>query len=49
MEKQAAKIPTKDTRFKTEDVTNTKGLTFQDFGLSQEVQQVTPPTVFNFF
>lgn len=33
----AVKAPPKDTRFKTEDVTNTKGLTFEDFGLSQEV------------
>jgi len=29
--------PPKDTRFKTEDVTNTKGLTFQDFELSKEL------------
>lgn len=35
-----AKIPPKDTRFKTEDVTSTKGLHFKDFGLSQEVQLV---------
>jgi hypothetical protein len=27
----------KDTRFKTEDVTNTKGLSFKDFGLSKEL------------
>ena len=30
--------PTKDTRYKTEDVTGTKGLTFADFGLAKEVQ-----------
>lgn len=30
--------PPKDTRYKTEDVTNTKGLSFADFGLSKEVQ-----------
>jgi ATP-dependent RNA helicase DDX6/DHH1 len=30
--------PPKDTRFKTEDVTNTKGLKFADFALSKEVQ-----------
>ena len=30
--------PKKDTRYKTEDVTATKGLTFADFGLSKEVQ-----------
>lgn len=29
--------PKKDTRFKTEDVTATKGLTFADFGLSKEL------------
>lgn len=34
----STKIPKKDTRFKTEDVTSTKGLTFVDFGLSSEVQ-----------
>ena len=34
----ATKQPTIDTRFKTEDVTSTKGLTFQDFELSKEVQ-----------
>ncbi len=33
----AAKLaPPKDTRFKTADVTNTKGFKFQDFGLSKE-------------
>ena len=31
-------VPIRDTRIKTEDVTNTKGLTFADFGLSKEVQ-----------
>lgn len=31
------KLPPKDNRIKTEDVTNTKGLTFQSFGLSQDV------------
>jgi len=30
--------PLKDTRFKTEDVTATKGLSFADFGLSQDLQ-----------
>lgn len=34
---QGVKLPPKDTRVKTEDVTNTKGLTFQSFGLSQDV------------
>ena len=29
--------PPKDTRYKTEDVTSTKGYTFQSFGLSKEV------------
>ncbi len=33
--------PAKDTRVKTEDVTNTKGLTFQSFGLSQDVLLVS--------
>ena len=33
--------PVKDTRVKTTDVTNTKGLAFQDFGLSKEVQLVS--------
>jgi ATP-dependent RNA helicase DDX6/DHH1 len=32
------KAPKKDTRFKTADVTATKGLTFADFGLSKELQ-----------
>ena len=30
--------PKRDTRHKTEDVTATKGLTWEDFGLSKEVQ-----------
>lgn len=30
--------PSKDTRVKTSDVTNTKGFSFQDFGLSKETQ-----------
>ena len=34
------KQPPRDTRYKTEDVTNTKGLSFKDFGLSQELQLV---------
>ena len=29
--------PPKDTRYKTEDVTNTKGLKFDSFNLSKEV------------
>lgn len=33
--------PAKDTRIKTTDVTNTKGLSFQDFNLSKEVQLVS--------
>jgi hypothetical protein len=33
--------PAKDTRVKTEDVTSTKGLTFQSFGLSQDVLLVS--------
>jgi ATP-dependent RNA helicase DDX6/DHH1 len=35
---KSALAPPKDTRFKTEDVTNTKGLKFSDFGLSKELQ-----------
>jgi ATP-dependent RNA helicase DDX6/DHH1 len=35
---KSALAPPKDTRFKTEDVTNTKGLKFTDFGLSKELQ-----------
>jgi ATP-dependent RNA helicase DDX6/DHH1 len=31
------KIPPKDTRYKTEDVTSTKGLTFKSFGLSEDL------------
>ena len=30
--------PKRDNRIKTSDVTNTKGLTFADFGLSKELQ-----------
>lgn len=30
--------PKKDTRFKTDDVTATKGLSFADFGLSNDLQ-----------
>lgn len=33
--------PSKDTRVKTSDVTNTKGFSFQDFGLSKETQLVS--------
>ena len=32
------KPPKKDTRYKTEDVTATKGLSFADFGLCKELQ-----------
>jgi len=32
------KAPLADTRIKTEDVTATKGLSFADFGLSQDLQ-----------
>jgi ATP-dependent RNA helicase DDX6/DHH1 len=32
------KAPKKDTRIKTDDVMGTKGLTFNDFGLSKDVQ-----------
>lgn len=32
------KAPVRDTRIKTDDVTATKGLTFADFGLSQDLQ-----------
>ena len=35
---EGVKAPKKDTRFKTEDVTATKGLSFADFGLSKELQ-----------
>jgi ATP-dependent RNA helicase DDX6/DHH1 len=34
---QGIKLPPKDTRIRTDDVTATKGLTFQSFGLSKEV------------
>ena len=33
--------PKVDTRVKTEDVTNTQGLTFRDFGLAESVQFVS--------
>lgn len=33
--------PKKDVRFKTEDVTNTKGYSFQDFKLGKELQLVS--------
>ncbi len=33
--------PAKDTRFKTTDVTNTKGMKFEDFGLSKETKLVS--------
>lgn len=35
------KQPNVDNRVKTEDVMNTKGLTFKSFGLSEEVQFVS--------
>ena len=35
------KQPNVDSRVKTEDVMNTKGLTFKSFGLSDEVQFVS--------
>lgn len=38
LDTKGVKAPKKDNRIKTEDVLGTKGLTFQDFGLSQEVQ-----------
>jgi hypothetical protein len=31
------KEPIRDTRFKTEDVTNTKGLKFDDFFIKKEI------------
>lgn len=33
-----SKIPPRDTRVKTEDVTNTKGLTFKSFGLHSDLE-----------
>jgi ATP-dependent RNA helicase DDX6/DHH1 len=36
--KSRAQKPKVDNRFKTEDVTNTKGLTFEDFALSADLQ-----------
>ena len=38
MDTKGVKAPKRDTRIKTEDVTATKGLTFADFGLSQDLQ-----------
>ncbi|KAL2163313.1 hypothetical protein VTH06DRAFT_5370 [Thermothelomyces fergusii] len=35
--KKNLKIPAKDTRQQTEDVTNTKGLEFEDFGLKRDL------------
>lgn len=40
-QRPAGKQPNVNTQKKTEDVTNTKGLTFNDFNLSQEVQLVS--------
>ena len=40
MDTSKLKAPVKDTRFKTEDVTGTKGLKFEDFGLCKELQMV---------
>ena len=41
LEQLKKKQPNVDKRVKTEDVTNTKGLTFKDFNLSQELQLVS--------
>ena len=38
LDTKGVKAPTRDTRIKTDDVTATKGLTFADFGLSQDLQ-----------
>ena len=38
IEQLKLKNKTKDTRVKTEDVTKTKGLSFEDFGLSSDLQ-----------
>jgi ATP-dependent RNA helicase DDX6/DHH1 len=38
LDTKGVRAPKKDNRHKTEDVQGTKGLTFQDFGLSQDVQ-----------
>lgn len=38
LDKAGIKAPKKDTRYKTEDVTNTKGMSFADFGLGKELQ-----------
>jgi ATP-dependent RNA helicase DDX6/DHH1 len=35
--KKALKLPAKDTRHQTEDVTNTKGFEFEDFGLKRDL------------
>jgi ATP-dependent RNA helicase DDX6/DHH1 len=35
---KVTKAPLADTRIRTEDVTATKGLSFADFGLSQDLQ-----------
>ncbi|KAL2024882.1 hypothetical protein VTK56DRAFT_3581 [Thermocarpiscus australiensis] len=35
--KKSLKVPAKDTREQTEDVTNTKGLDFEDFGLKRDL------------
>ena len=40
------KQPNVDNRVKTEDVMNTKGLTFKSFGLSEEVQFVSQSSHF---
>ena len=36
-EEQKVPAPSKDSRFKTEDVTKRKGLNFEDFVLSKEL------------
>jgi len=38
IEQLKSKKMEKDTRIKTEDVTKTKGLTFEDFGLQSDLQ-----------
>lgn len=40
METSVKAIPPKDTRVKTEDVTNTKGLTFKSFNLDKNLELV---------
>lgn len=37
LDTKGVQAPLKDTRIKTEDVMGTKGLTFADFGLSQDL------------